>query len=69
MTPHEEVRLRCPTCRHEWVAAWIIPTAWWGHVRPAEIATRPYCPACDAPPPMQVCDRAPLFALMEEEPR
>lgn len=50
-----EIRLRCPGCGYGWLAAIVVPGAWWaGGVTPASIARICYCPKCDASPPMVV---------------
>ena len=45
------VYLRCPRCRHEWHFATL--TAY-DEMKPEQVASQPYCPKCDAKPPMQV---------------
>jgi len=50
-----DVVLRCPACGHTWLSAVILPDTWWGKgLTPATCASRPYCPACQQPPPMLV---------------
>ena len=44
--------LRCPRCHYEWHAATIQPER--DHTTPEAIAKVPYCPQCEAPPPMTV---------------
>jgi hypothetical protein len=59
-----EVRvvLACPECSHEWHAATIQPTTWWGKdASPEKIAKFNYCPRCQHPPPMNI-------VLTEEQP-
>lgn len=45
------VFLRCAACGHRWHAATIRPT---DPVKPEAITKQCWCPACIAPPPMQL---------------
>jgi hypothetical protein len=51
------VWLECPGCGHLWVAAIILPGAWFSAgSTPAKVAGRCYCPRCEHLPPMRVAD-------------
>lgn len=52
-----DVRLRCPSCQHEWHAATIDLGSWWGKGLTAEgTAQMCYCPSCSMKPPMGVVE-------------
>jgi hypothetical protein len=55
MTGIIDVRLKCPACSFEWLAAQIDMDSWWGKdTKPETIARACYCPHCHAQPPMQI---------------
>ena len=53
----EKVLLRCPTCKHEWLAAMI--RVGYDEHSAQTITEQCYCPSCEQKPPMIVVGQQP----------